>query len=214
MLANFLVLNSKGPRGKENESCCLVFPFSTKQEIRHFHVVVVQRWLRNVQKGVIHMQSYCFANLNLILFLPFSLPSLSSLLKLPIVRQEFIVCWPFMVFLFDTVIILIPQILLTAFRDCNHRHLRFLNCQRFVYTICCFYENTHNSNKHCKSTFTQRMEIKIKKLQHTKCLSLSFIHLIAFHTLITRILIKIYSVHFYKFLFHFCNYLKSQQIFK
>ena len=57
------------------------------------------------------------------------------------------------------------------------------------------------------------MEIKIKKLQHTKSLSLSFIHLIAFHTLTTCILIKIYSVHFYKFLFHFCNYVKSQQIF-
>ena len=54
------------------------------------------------------MQSYCFANLNLMFFLPFSLPSLSSLLKLPIVRQEFIVCWPFVVFLFDTVIVLIP----------------------------------------------------------------------------------------------------------
>ena len=41
-------------------------------------------------------------------FLPFSLPLLSSLLKLPIVRQEFIVCLPFMVFFFDTVIMLIP----------------------------------------------------------------------------------------------------------
>ena len=46
-------LNSKGlyqSSGKENESCCLVFPSSTKREIRHFHVVVVQRRLRNVQK--------------------------------------------------------------------------------------------------------------------------------------------------------------------
>ena len=64
-------LNSKGlyqSSGKEKESCCLVFPSSTKREIRHFHVVVVQRRLRNVQKSVMHVQSCCFANLNLLLF--------------------------------------------------------------------------------------------------------------------------------------------------
>ena len=71
MLAIFLELNSKGlhqSSGKEKESCCLVFPSSTKREIRHFHVVVVQRRLRNVQKSVMHVQSCCFANLNLLLF--------------------------------------------------------------------------------------------------------------------------------------------------
>ena len=36
--------------GKGKESCCLLFPSSTKREIRHFHFVVVQRRLRNVQK--------------------------------------------------------------------------------------------------------------------------------------------------------------------
>ena len=66
----FLELNSKRlyqSSGKEKESCCLVFPSSTKREIRHFHVVVVQRRLRKVQKIVMHRQS-CFANLNLLLF--------------------------------------------------------------------------------------------------------------------------------------------------
>ena len=46
----FLELNSKGlyqSSGKERESGCLVFPFSTKREFRYFHVVVVQRWQRN-----------------------------------------------------------------------------------------------------------------------------------------------------------------------
>ena len=57
--------------GKGKESCCLLFPSSTKCEIGHFHFVVVQRRLRNVQKSVMHVQSCCFANLN---FLPFSLP--------------------------------------------------------------------------------------------------------------------------------------------
>ena len=83
-------LNSKGlyqSSGKENESCCLVFPSSTKREISHFHVVLVQRRLRNEQKSVIHFQSCCFACLNLFLFFPLSLPSPSlspsSLLKLP-----------------------------------------------------------------------------------------------------------------------------------
>ena len=64
-----LELNSKGlyqSSGKEKESCCLMFPSSTKREIRHFHVVVVQQRQRNVQKSVMHVQSCCFANLNLL----------------------------------------------------------------------------------------------------------------------------------------------------
>ena len=60
-------------------------PVLEKREIRHFHVlVVVQRQLRNVE--INHVQRYCFANPNLIAFLPFSLPSLSSLLKLPNIK--------------------------------------------------------------------------------------------------------------------------------
>ena len=46
----FLEFNSKGlyqSSGKEKESCCLVFPSSTKREMRHFHVVVVQ-WRINL----------------------------------------------------------------------------------------------------------------------------------------------------------------------
>ena len=60
----FLVLNSKGlyqSSGKEKESCCLVFLFSTKREIRHFHIVVMQQWLKNLQKSMIRVQSCCFA---------------------------------------------------------------------------------------------------------------------------------------------------------
>ena len=56
---SFLELNSKGlyqSSRKEKESCCLVLPSSTKCEIRHFHVVVVQRRLRNVQKSVMYVQ--------------------------------------------------------------------------------------------------------------------------------------------------------------
>ena len=34
-----------------------MFTFSTKREIRHFHVVVVEKW----QKSVMHVQSCCFA---------------------------------------------------------------------------------------------------------------------------------------------------------
>ena len=49
----FLEYNSRGlhqSSGKEKESCCLVFPTSTKREIKHFHVVVVQRRQRNEQE--------------------------------------------------------------------------------------------------------------------------------------------------------------------
>ena len=54
--------------GKEKESRCLVFTSFTKREIKHFHAVVVQSLQRNVQKSVMHVQSCCFANLNLLLF--------------------------------------------------------------------------------------------------------------------------------------------------
>ena len=64
-------LNSIGSyqsSGKEEENYCFVFPSSTKREIRHYHVVVVQRRQRNVQKSVMHMQSCCFDNLTLLGF--------------------------------------------------------------------------------------------------------------------------------------------------
>ena len=62
MLVNVFGVDSKGLNqrsGKEKKSCCLVVPSSTKREIGHFHVVVVQRRQRNVQKSVMHEQS-CF----------------------------------------------------------------------------------------------------------------------------------------------------------
>ena len=67
----FQKLNSLGPRHsseKERESRCLVFTSSVRREIGQFQVVVVQRRQGNVQKRVMHVQSCCFANLNLLLF--------------------------------------------------------------------------------------------------------------------------------------------------
>ena len=68
---NYFPMNSKGlyqSSGKEIGSCCMGFPFSTKHKIKHFHVVVVLRRLKNVQKSVMHVQSFCFTNLKLLLF--------------------------------------------------------------------------------------------------------------------------------------------------
>ena len=70
-VSNIELLNSKDfikVLGKEKESPCLVVLFSTKREISHFYGLVVQRPQRNVQKSVMHVQSCCFANLNLLLF--------------------------------------------------------------------------------------------------------------------------------------------------
>ena len=83
-------LNPKGPYlslEKEKENSCAVFTNSIKRarEIRKFQVADLQRRLRNVQKSVMHVQSCCFADINRLFFLPFSLPSPSLLLKLPIV---------------------------------------------------------------------------------------------------------------------------------
>ena len=77
-------LNPKGPYlslEKEKENSCAVFTNSIKRarEIRKFQVADLQRRLRNVQKSV------CFASINRLFFLPFSLPSPSLLLKLSIV---------------------------------------------------------------------------------------------------------------------------------
>ena len=66
----FLELNSirlYQSSGKEKE-IVVVFPSSTKRGFRHFHVLVVQRRQRNVQKSVMHVESCCFANLRLLLF--------------------------------------------------------------------------------------------------------------------------------------------------
>ena len=65
-----LELNSKGlyqSSRKEKQDCCFVLRFSTKREIRCFHIVVVQRRQRNIiQKCVMHVQSCYFAILKLI----------------------------------------------------------------------------------------------------------------------------------------------------
>ena len=55
MLAKFSGFNRKGPYPtleKEKETICVVFTYSVKRarKIRKFHVAVVQRQLRNVQK--------------------------------------------------------------------------------------------------------------------------------------------------------------------
>ena len=60
-----------------------MFPSSTKREFRHFHVVVGQRRQRNVQKKRDARAKLLFCQSKPIAFLPFSLPSPSSLLKLP-----------------------------------------------------------------------------------------------------------------------------------
>ena len=86
----FLELNSKGlhqSTGKEKESCCLLFPSSTKCEIGQFHVVVVQQLQRNKKKRDARAKLlFCLSKR--IAFLPFSLPSSSSLRKLPILKVD------------------------------------------------------------------------------------------------------------------------------
>ena len=84
-------VESESTVGLEKENFCIMFIYSIKRarEIGHFHVAVVQRRLRNVQKTVMHVQNCCFADINLLLFSLFSLPSPSSLIKLSIVVIQF-----------------------------------------------------------------------------------------------------------------------------
>ena len=72
-LSNVLGLNPKGPYlslKKEKENFCVVFTYSVKQacEIRKFHVAVVQRRLRNVQKAWCACKVVVFLNINLLVF--------------------------------------------------------------------------------------------------------------------------------------------------
>ena len=83
----FLWLNSKWlyrSSGKEEKSRCLVFKSSTKLKMRHFHVVVVYWRQRNFctkKRDVRAKLLFCLSYP--ITFLPLSLPSPWTLLKLP-----------------------------------------------------------------------------------------------------------------------------------
>ena len=72
MLANFSGIESERTVSKfrKRKSFCAVFTYFMKRsrEIRKFHVAVVQRRLRNVEKSVIVVEICCFAYLNLLLF--------------------------------------------------------------------------------------------------------------------------------------------------
>ena len=50
---------------------CIEVQGNKKKVVRHFHVVVMQRRQRNVQKSVMHVQSYCFIYRNFLLFCRF-----------------------------------------------------------------------------------------------------------------------------------------------
>ena len=84
MLAKFSGVESertvlKFRERQRNFLCCVYLnPIKQESEIRKFHVAVVKRRLRIVQKSVMHVQSWCFAYINLLLFN--CSPSLSSLL--------------------------------------------------------------------------------------------------------------------------------------
>ena len=71
---------SKFRKRKRNFLCCAHLLHKAGPWNRKFHVAVVQQRLRNVQKSVMHVQSWFFANLNL-----FFCCSPSPLQKLPIV---------------------------------------------------------------------------------------------------------------------------------
>ena len=79
MLATFLELNSKGLHQrseKEKEGRCLLFKSSTRGEIAAKKCT--KKRDARVKLFFCQAETYCF-------FLPFSLPSPSSLLKLPII---------------------------------------------------------------------------------------------------------------------------------
>ena len=79
---------------KESDNFCVVFTYSIKwaREIRKFRVVVVQRWQRNVENSMIRVQVVVSKYKHLI-FLPFFLPSPSSLVLLSSRNSATMVTW-------------------------------------------------------------------------------------------------------------------------
>ena len=71
---------------KRIRSCCLEFPSSTKREIWHFNVVVVKTTDKKCTKKRDARAKLWFCQSEPVAFLPFSLTSPSSLLKLPTKR--------------------------------------------------------------------------------------------------------------------------------
>jgi len=85
----FLGLNPKGPylsleKEKENFLRCVHLLLKRAREIRKFHVVIVQRWLRNLQKSAMLVQT-CFAYIYLLLVCRSRCRRRVILVKLPIV---------------------------------------------------------------------------------------------------------------------------------
>ena len=72
MLANFSGIEPERTvsKFKKRRSFCAVFHYSIKRarEVRKFHVAVAQRRLRNVPKSMMHVQSCCFADINVFFF--------------------------------------------------------------------------------------------------------------------------------------------------
>ena len=60
MLANFAVEDCIKAQEKKKKVDVFIHVREKKREIRHFHVLVVQRQQRNVQKSVMHLQSCWF----------------------------------------------------------------------------------------------------------------------------------------------------------
>ena len=83
-------LSSKGLHrisGKEKKVVVLFSRPPQNMNLGSFTSYSSSHWKEiNVPKSVLHVQSCCLANPNLLPFLPLSLPSPSSLLKLPILR--------------------------------------------------------------------------------------------------------------------------------
>ena len=65
-----------------------MFISSLKREIRHLHVVVVQKRERNVEKNVMHVQSWCHCLLKPLIFFTLSLPSESESLDLKVHNRD------------------------------------------------------------------------------------------------------------------------------
>ena len=160
----FLEMNSKGLylsfEKKIRKSLSYVFTFFRKREIGHFHVVVVDG-KEMYKKSVMHVQSCCFANLNLLLF-PVLVAVVVSLVKLP----NYCLCYGLLLQVCGRLSIkrgimwnfsgTSAWLLQVKLKDGSEIHPNLLVVKKIIMFCCCCWQGhcTVHPNQRCEAKFS------------------------------------------------------------
>ena len=189
MYAKPLNLYFKGPysgSGSEIKIRRCLFTFSIKQEIRHFHVVIVKKRQRNVQKK----RKLLFCLLNLLFFLDVLVAVVSSnLLKRNsrrhlILQRVFVVTTETSYQMLEVLFILRSRVGLTSFNKNNPVNFSGERIKRSF--LLCFFLETRNNFKSSQISTTLSSSSTNLKVSSVKRNSNNFFLLLCKYTLDTK----------------------------